>query len=269
MISRNDLDREKEKADEELRSLLKGMVIVPMDELVQIRLKEELFELANKIDKNLASSFSRVAKTNELNDKFTELGDDVDELSQYLRKSIIQLAENARSNFEKFEPILAENNSGLAALQEQVEVNHQWLRKEAEHSAALLSNKLNEQSRELVDRVDRSNNDLLEDNKRLLSVLARLERITADESKQASIFVKKLEHDLSFLTQRYNDVDNKLQQVLGYLEALHENAADHQQEARRAYESIIRTSWFGMTVMVGFVIFIAVQTPWFSAYFGG
>ena len=73
-MQKEDIEREKQQADEELAGLLSELVVKPIDQLLEERVSNELFNLECNIEENLKKQLTAVSKAKKLEEGFNGLG---------------------------------------------------------------------------------------------------------------------------------------------------------------------------------------------------
>lgn len=83
-MMKEDMIREKQKADEELANILRGLVVEPVEQFIDARLSEDIFNLELKIDGKLKEKTAPLSKARTVDQSFVKISDAIDKLEKGL-----------------------------------------------------------------------------------------------------------------------------------------------------------------------------------------
>ena len=115
-MQKEDIEREKQQADEELAGLLSELVVKPIDQLLEERVSNELFNLECNIEENLKKQLTAVSKAKKLEEGFNGLGDNLEKVESRLRDEVAILKQQLVEKSDGVQASLLNSQLSLNAL---------------------------------------------------------------------------------------------------------------------------------------------------------
>lgn len=270
-MQRADLEREKQQANEELAGLLSELVIEPVDSRLEERLRNGLFSLEGNLEDKLKKQFAVVSKTRDLESKFTELGESLEQVSSRLRNGVEGLAQQLVGQSERVQANFLSSQSALQQLSEQLDTACQGFTEASEHGFTKVSAQLEQQITGFQSQLAINEQVHSERAGQLQSELKGLSRQCSASSQHISSIAALLRNDMSALVEQNGKTAASLQLVQDFIQQHQLLMAAQQLEIQRLRQSLQRISW--PCLIIGLLIFsaitvVAVQTPAIAALLG-
>lgn len=255
------IEREKQLANEELASLLNELVIKPIDERLEEKLRTGLFSLSVEIDDKLKTLLSTtVAKTRDIDTKVVDLKDQLsdltDQLSDEFLKKVGVLLQSLDAYGKRVQDHAISNDSKLKNLGEQLDGARERIGQMTEQAFALVATQLKQHVEDLQAQSGRSEQILAERDDLLHTALRKLSQLSAEGSEDIAAVAVQLRQGISGLVEQGEKAVANQSQVQAYLLQLQKQAATQQLEIKRLQRSADRACW--SSVIVGAVILCAL-----------
>lgn len=264
-----DLDREKNRANEELAGLLTELVIDPVDRRFESRMREALFDFEGRLEDKLKKQFSTVSKARDLESKFTDLDDKVEHFSSKLRSEIDGLSHQLVEQSVTIQTGILDGQSEFRQLLEQLDTACKDIGQTSEQSFAKVAVQLAQHIESLRLHFDSNEQAQVERASQLQAGLEDLSQLSSTSSQHISSVAALLSKDMSCLLEQSSKSASGLQRMQEFMEQQQSLMAAQQLEIQRLQHSLRRISWSGLIIgllISGAVTLIALQTPIFAAF---
>ena len=118
---KEDIELEKQQADEELAAILRDLVIQPIERILEEQIRNHLFDLEYKIEEKLKKQLAVVSKAKKLEDAFNELDDKLKSVELSLNAKLAEIKQQLISRHEDIKSDFLHNRSSLDFMLSQIE----------------------------------------------------------------------------------------------------------------------------------------------------
>jgi hypothetical protein len=270
-MQRADLEREKQRANEELAGLLTELVIEPIDSRLEARTKEALIDFEGRLEEKLKKQFAAVGKVRDLDGSLSGLSQSLEDVGSKLRMGFEGLSHNLVEQSASVHAGVLEGQSKLRQLLEQLDVACKDVGQASEQSFAKASVQLEQHIEGLRLQLVRNEKAKAERASQLHAELEELAQLSSTSSQHISSAAALLSKDMSALLEQSSKSASGLQRMQAFMEQQQLLMAAQQLEIQRLQHSLRRISWFGLVIgllIFGAVTLIALQTPVVAAFLG-
>lgn len=264
-----DLEREKQRANEELAVLLTELVIEPIDSQLEVRTREALFDFETRLEDKLKKQFAAVSKARDLESKFSDLGESLEHFGSKLRVGFEGLSHQLVEQSATIQAGVLDGQSELRQLLEQLDTACKDIGQTSEQSFAKVAVQLAQHIEALRLQFVSNEQAQVERASQLQAGLEDLSQLSSTSSQHISSVAALLSKDMSSLLEQSSKSASGLQRMQEFMEQQQLLMAAQQLEIQRLQHSLRRISWPGLIIgllIFGAVTLIALQTPIVAAF---
>lgn len=271
-----DFEIERQQADEELTRMLRELVVLPVDSLLEARVRGELFSFGEELDEKLKKQFALVSKRRDISQHFDvlgELGKVQGEHIGQLQGALQQLAAEQQSGSTQLQSCLREQ---LCQFEQAQLARAEKLQSELSQQAHLQGRQIQEAHvlqqellTRLAEKLDAAQGNLTSAGQQASrAVLAELKRLAAEQQTQLQVAQSELEGMLDTLQNRAA-VD--LLRVQDWMQQQQISLDAQQLEIQNLHRTLRGFAWAGL-VLVGAgcagILMLVLHTPTLRALLG-
>ncbi|HFH2958014.1 hypothetical protein [Pseudomonas aeruginosa] len=261
-MQQTDLEREKQRANEELAGILTELVIEPIDARFKEVTENALYGLKQDLEGNLKKQLAGVAKARDLETKLANLEDASEELDKVLRKGLGGFSEQSAA-IQVGQLELRQQFEQLNSESKAVAENHERLTADAFAQIARQFDMLRLQ----IDQIEQFK---IERFSHLQAEFASLSQVLSTGHQQSSAVAAQLGKDMTSLLAQSNKSAGDFQQLKEIVEQQQSLISVQQLEVERIRHSLRRSAYAGLVMgllIFGVMTWVAVQTPMVAALF--